>query len=146
MKTTRTLGVFVLSVIVTYFVGSATSSLIIASNVANLGIDVTISDRLGWIGHDLVGMAGVYLPIVVTGFAIAFGVTALILRARPRLRTIGYVLAGGVALFAIHQLLYIVTDIHGLPATRSTLGLGLQILAGVAGGYVFARAGAPQAT
>ncbi|MDA1075845.1 MAG: hypothetical protein O3A63_13940 [Proteobacteria bacterium] len=144
MKTTKVIAVFVLSVLVAYLLGSATSSLIIASNVAALGVEVSFIDRLGWIGHDLAGMAAVYLPILVVGFAIAFAVTALILKASPGLRTIGYVLAGGVALFAIHQLLYLVTDIHGLPATRSTLGLGLQVIAGIAGGYVFARVGAPQ--
>jgi hypothetical protein len=136
----RTLLVFLLCVFATYVIGSATSSWQIASNVAALGLDVSFSDRLTWIGHDLAGMTGLYLPIVAAGLAIAFAVTALVLRWLPGWRSIGYVLAGGVGLLVTHLVLYAVLDIHALAVTRTTSGLATQVLAGMAGGYLFARA------
>ena len=137
----KTLGVFLVSVAVAYVLGAATSSWIIAGNVADLGLEVSFADRLTWIAHDQISMLPLYLPTVLLSLLIGFWVATLIIKRLPNLRTLGYVLAGGLAMFAMHQAVILYTDLHGLPATRTVAGMGLQVLAGMAGGYVFARLG-----
>ena len=135
----KTIGAFLLAVIITYVIGSIASTQTILANVVELGVAVGWSDRLSATMHDLVGMAPTYLPVILVGFLIAFAVTALILRFAPNLRSIGYVLAGVTAVLTVHMAMQALLGMHPLPATRTLIGLLLQGAAGAVGGYVFVR-------
>ena len=111
----------------------------ILNEVAALGLPVSLSARAAATLHDLAGMATTYLPLIAASLLIAFPVAALILRYARLPRALGYALAGGAALWALHLIMPAVFGMHPLPATRTALGLALQAGAGVVGGYLFAR-------
>ena len=132
---------FLISALIAYMLGAATSSWIIASNVAELGLEVTFADRVAWIAHDQVSMLPIYLPVVIVGLLVAYAVTAQVLKWVPNLRLLGFVLAGAAAMYASNQLILLATDLHGLPATRSFAGLSLQMLAGAVAGFAYVKLG-----
>ncbi len=135
----KTVGAFFAAVVVAYLLGAIVSTQTILQNVVAMEVPVGWGDRIGATLHDLGGMAPTYLPIIAVGFLVAFPLTALIVRFRPNLRSIGYVLAGAVAVLAIHLAMQALLGMHPLPTTRTVLGLLLQGAAGAAGGYAFVR-------
>lgn len=102
-----------------------------------MGMSVTLTDHLRATGHDLVGLAGSYLPLIAIAFAIALGIAALLGRYLARFRFILYPLAGAVAILCLHLIMHAVLGVHGIAAVRSWNGLALQVLAGWLGGYAF---------
>lgn len=115
------------------------------ANITELGVDVSLSDRLGAALHDLLGMSQIYLPIVLVALLVGFGIAALIVRWVPQLRTLGYVSAGVAAIWVVEASLSVVgSGTHPLAVTRTTVGLLSQCLAGGLGGYVFASMAAPK--
>lgn len=109
------------------------------ANVVEMGLPVSFKDRIGAAGHDLIGMASLYLPIIAVALLLAFGFTAIVLRWVPQLRTLGYLLAGFVGIFVVDYALgaLLTGGTHPLAVTRTTIGLLSQCLAGALGGYVF---------
>ncbi len=97
---------------------------------------------MSWFGHDLAGMALAFGGLIGVGLLIAFVVAALIIRLWPHLRTLGYVLAGAVALTCMHLLLTYAFDITPIAIARTHLGIAVQGLAGAVGGYIFAKVSA----
>jgi len=134
----RVLAAFVAAVIVAYGLAAVAQTQHVMSRLTDMGMTVTAQDRLAATVHDLVGMAPLFLPMIAIGFAIAFGVAAGILRLAPRWRPVGYPLAGGAAVLAIHVILSLALDITPIAAARTTLGLTTQALAGALGGWAFA--------
>ena len=61
---TRTLGSYIAAVIVAYCFGALFISQGNIAAVTGLGFDVTMSQRLGAIVHDVSGMTDIYLPLV----------------------------------------------------------------------------------
>jgi hypothetical protein len=133
----RALAAFVAAVLVAYVCAAVAATQHVISRLRDMGIEVGIGDRLNATLHDLAGMASLYLPILAVGFAIAFPVAAVVIRMAPRWRPIGYPLAGGVAVLAIHLILNQLLDITPIAAARTTLGLTVQALCGALGGWLF---------
>ena len=130
---------FVVSVLVAYVLAVLMYTQLNLSNVVEMGLEVTMADRVGAALHDLAGMY-LLLALIAIGFAIAFAVTHLVLRFLPQLRYIGYILAGFVAIYAIDFALYkVMGDMHVLAVTRTTVGTLAMCVAGAVGGYVFVR-------
>jgi len=75
---TRTLGSYIAAVIVAYCFGALFISQGNIAAVTGLGFDVTMSQRLGAIIHDVSGMTDIYLPLVAVslllGLPVAFAV------------------------------------------------------------------------
>ena len=68
------------------------------------------------------------------------------IRKKPHLRALGYVLAGFVAMIAMIAMpviMKLVLGLSGIAPTRTIVGLLAQGLAGGAGGYLFCRLSAP---
>ena len=135
----RRIAAFMAGVAATYIAAAIASTQMILHEVAALGPTVNFGDRAAATLHDLAGMAIAYLPLIGASLLIAFPVAALLLRYVPLPRALGYALAGGAALWALHLIMIGLLGMHPLPATRSALGLSLQAGAGLFGGYVFAR-------
>ena len=125
--------------LVTYILAITAASQGVLGWLESLGREISIGDRLGYIGHDLAGMLMPYGAIILVAMAIAFGVVAMIVRALPNLRVLGYVLGGFVAVLAIHLTLRLVFEMNPVWATGSAFGLLMQGLAGLVGGYAFVR-------
>src|SRR5690606_35389609 len=130
---------YLAAVLVTYAGAAVAHTQWVMASLADMGVDVAPGDRLGATVHDLVGMATPYLPIIAVGLAVAFPGAALIIRAVPQWRPLGYPLAGGVAVLVIHVVLHETFSITPIAAARTTAGLTVQALCGALGGWVFRR-------
>jgi hypothetical protein len=134
----RALGAYGLAVVVTYVCAAIAATQSVMSRLGDMGVDVDFALRLQTTLQDLSGMV-LYLMLIAVALAIAFPVAALVSRFLPRWRSLGYPLAGGVAILALHFILNQALNITPVPAARTTLGLAVQALAGVLGGYVCLR-------
>ena len=130
---------FILAVVTTYVVAVLAYTQLNLANVVEMGLPVSFMDRVGAAGHDLIGMTSLYLPIIAVALLLAFGVTAIVLRWVPQLRTLGYMLAGFAGIFVVDYALgaLLTGGTHPLAVTRTTVGLLSQCVAGALGGYVF---------
>lgn len=137
---------FLLASLVAYVLAATAATQSVLARLGEMGIVVTLGHRIAATGHDLVGMASSFLPLLIVAFLIAFLVTALICRWVSAWRTPLYVLAGAVAIIAVHAGLKIAFDITPVAAARTTGGLAIQALAGAAGGYVYVLVQALTAT
>jgi hypothetical protein len=133
----RIVAAFVAAVLVTYTSATIAHTQWVMANLADMGVTVTLGDRLGATAHDLAGMAPLYLPMIAAALAVGLLVAGRIIRARPRWRPLGYSLAGGLAVLAIHVVLYQTFSITPIAAARTTAGLTVQALCGALGGWVF---------
>ena len=136
---TRTLGSYIAAVIVAYCFGALFISQGNIAAVTGLGFDVTVSQRLGAIVHDVTGMTDIYLPLVAVSLLLGLPVAFAVVRKNPHLRMIGYVSAGFVALLAMHVIMKAVLGLSGIAPTRTLWGLLAQGVAGGIGGYLFCR-------
>ena len=135
----RRVAAFAAGVLATYVLAAVVSTQMILAEVAALGQPVSLGDRAAATLHDLAGMAMAYLPLIGASLLIAFPIAALVLRYVRLPRALGYALAGGAAIWALHLIMIATFGMHPVPATRTALGLALQAGAGLVGGYVFAR-------
>ena len=101
--------------------------------------DVSMAQRLDAMAHDITNMTDIYLPLVAISLLLGLPVAFAIVRKNPHLRTLGYVLAGFVALLAMHVIMKAVLGLSGIAPTRSLWGLLAQGIAGGIGGYLFCR-------
>lgn len=131
------LGIYLAAVFVTYLLASIIATQSVVSSLAGMGITVGLSDRLMMTLHDIVGMAGMFLPMVAFALLIAFLVTALICRWVKQWRLPLYVLAGAVAVVSIHVALNLAFELTPVAVARTNGGLLLQALAGAVGGFTY---------
>ena len=134
----RKLAAYLLAVIVAYILASITATQSVIAQLAELGIEVNFVDRLIMTMQDIAGMAGMFLPMIAAAFLLAFLVAALLCRWIGRKPIVLYVLAGAVALIAIHLTLYLAFGIMPLAIAKTTGGLLIQGLAGAVGAYLYA--------
>lgn len=133
----RSLGAFLLALLTAYVVGAAAATQAVMSALIRMGIDVSLADRLQATLHDQVSMFATYAPLLGAAMSVGLVVAVLISRALPGWRRVGYVLAGFVAMIAMHLIMRQVLDLTPVAAARSAGGLLLQGFAGALGGYVF---------
>jgi hypothetical protein len=120
-----------------YLVASVLATQVILARLSGLGMPITLRDRLEATGHDLVGLATSYLPILALAYLLALPVAVALANYLHRYRVFIYGLAGALAVLAIHILVKAVLGLNGLAAARDLHGLLLQGLAGWFGGYLF---------
>lgn len=133
----RVLGAYLAAVLVTYAGAAFAHTQSVMARLDDMGVAVSAGDRLYATVHDLAGMAALFLPMIAAGLAVAFPVARLVLRVLPRWQPLAYPLAGGVAVLAIHVILYQTLSITPIAGARTTVGLTIQALCGALGGWVF---------
>lgn len=133
----RAIAAYFPATLVAYLLGSLLSTLIIMAGLADLGMPVTFGDVVSAVLFDWLGLLGAYLPLVALSLLIALPVAAQLHRRLGLPRTATYVLAGFVALVALHLIMEATLGLIGFAAVRSTFGLLLQGLAGAMGGWCF---------
>ena len=129
---------FLLAGLVAYVIAVLLYTQINLSNLTDLGIDISFSDRLGAALHDLLSMTGMYLPIMLVALLVAFSLAAIVIRFLPNLRTLGFVVAGTVGVLALVLFFSSFLGTNPIAVTRSSLGLLSQCGAGGMGGLVYA--------
>ena len=137
----KNLLAFIVAVVAAYVIAVVFYTQLNLANLVEMGLAVGVGVRFSAALHDLAGMAPLYLPIITVAFLLGFGVAALIIRFVPQLRSLGYVLAGFVAIYTVDFALgnLVASGTHPLAVTRTTVGLLSQCFAGAVGGYVFVR-------
>lgn len=139
MNIGRKVVAYLVGVISTYVLGTVLVSQFNIARIVELGHSVSFTERVQTTLHDWAGMLGSYLPLIGIALLIAWLFTGLLLtRFVPRSAWL-YALAGLVGVIAIHQIMGMVFGITGIAATRSTIGLLAQGLAGAMGGWLFYR-------
>ena len=135
----RVLSAFVAGVLVTYVTAVMFYTQINLGNLVEMGLTVDFSTRVQAAWHDLLGMTTLYLPIITVALLLGFAIARGVLTWVPQLRTLGYISAGFVAIFAIDFALGLAFQTHPIAVTRTPVGLISQCVAGAIGGYVFSR-------
>jgi hypothetical protein len=135
----RVARAYLLAVLASYFLASVAATQTVLQRIEAMGMPVSLAVRLRTTAQDLLGLAGSYLPLIAIALALAFTVAAGLGRLAPRQRQWLFLLAGGVALLALHAIMKAVLGVSGIAATREWPGLLLQGLAGVLGGLCFVR-------
>jgi hypothetical protein len=104
---------------------------------------LTVTDRLSWMAHDVVGLQPLYGALTAIALLIAFLASGLVARFTG-LRTIVFAVAGAVAIFVMFTVMKSQLGTVGVFGARGTMGLGAQVIAGLVAGLVFAMASRPQ--
>ena len=146
----RWLIALVVAVVVMVVLGSAAHSLMVQQAwsdavLAGEGAPATLpmADRVSWMLHDLVGLQPLYGGLVAVALFVAFLAGTLVARFTG-LRPIVFAVAGAVAIFVLFTVLKMALGTVGVFGARGTMGLGLQIAAGLIAGLVFAALSRPR--
>ena len=143
----RTIGAFVVAVIGGYLIAAVMVSWVNMQSIVNLGFEITLVQRFDTIVHDVISLGMTYLPLMTIALLIGFLIAAGIVRLKPSLAFIGYILAGFAAVVALHVIIKAVNGLTWIAAVRGPLGLLSQGLSGAFAGWGFFRLkfGAPRA-
>ena len=133
----QTLFAWSAAVLASYALACFAATQSVVGRLGDMGIPVSLAKRLQMSGQDLLGMAGLFLPLIAVGLLLAFLVAGFLGRRSPQRRTVLFILAGAMAMISIHLALQWSFDITLVAVARSPLGLLSQSLAGAAGGYLY---------
>lgn len=136
---TRVLKAFFPAVLLAYALASVIFTQSILAAVQSMGLDVSAGIRLVTTFQDLIGMATIYLPLILVAFVLAMPTAYGLTRLLPGHRAFLFTLAGFVAIVALHLITKAVLGISGIAAARTLTGLLGQGLAGAVGGYCYHR-------
>ena len=93
----RAILAYLPAVLIAYAVASVLATQVILAKIRSLGMPLTLHDHLRSSGHDLVGLASSYLPLMLLAFALALPVAVWLGTRFPRHAAALYALAGFVA-------------------------------------------------
>ena len=79
----------------------------------------------------------VYLFVIAVALLIAFAIGGLVIRWVPHLRTLGFVLAGAMGMFAMIMFFKVFMGTNPIAVTRTLTGLVSQCAAGALAGFIF---------
>lgn len=133
----RLMSAYVLGVLSSYVLASLFSTQSVVASLAGMGVDVGWGERIRMSLHDIVGLTGIFLPVIAAAFVIALPVAGWLSSRKPGWRKAIFMLAGAVSLVAVHLALKAAFDIIPIAGARSIAGLSAQALAGAIGGYIF---------
>jgi len=136
-KAMRTVFGFILAVVVVVVVGAGAHAYFNQGALEALGATFTPAMRVGWIFHDITGMAPLYGAIMGVGLLIAFIVAGIVSSWMPSLRSIVYVVAGAVAVACAITVMGQVFGTTPIASTRSMDGFIGQAVAGALAGLAY---------
>lgn len=131
--------VFLAAVLATAAPGSIVQTQFNLAALAALEVPIPLDIRLRTTGQDLLGFGPAMLALTGAAFVAAFPVASLLARFVPQWRTGWYVLAGGAAILSALLIMEVVLPITPIAAARTLSGVSGLMLAGMLGGWVFAR-------
>jgi len=139
-KIIRRIGAWLAAILTVVCLGVFFQTQNIISRLGKLGADIGFGDRLAMTAYDISHLGTLYGIFIAIALAIAFLVGGLVYKFAKFGRPIIYAAAGGIAilvmLFFMKRAFF---DVHIIAGARDGLGITLQVLAGVIGGWVFAH-------
>lgn len=128
---------FFISAIITFVIASIAHSQFVLLELSDIGIDISLANRLSMTIDDLLGLLPTYGVIITFSLIVAFGLCSTAIKRYTAIPMYAYVFAGtlaiGAALVAMHPIL----NISLIAGSRSHLGFVCQCLAGTVGGWVY---------
>jgi hypothetical protein len=137
MKTIKILLHLFASALACFVVASLFHTQSVLNRLVDLGINISIAERVRTVFADLQGLAPTYGLILLTGLSIAFFVTSLLLKRFSINPILLYSIAGLVAVGAVLLAMHPIMNITMLGGARGTFGFLSQCLAGALGGLLF---------
>jgi len=129
---------YILAVIVVLVIGAGAHAVFNQGDLAAIGGDFTIGDRLSWIAHDIVGMAPLYGAIMGVALLIGFIVAGIVAGFMQPLRSVVYIVAGAVAVGVALTVMGQLFEITPIASTRGMDGFIGQAVAGALAGLTYA--------
>ena len=136
----KRIGGWALGVVTTIALAIIFQSQNVIMRLNDIGAEVSLPERLSMTAYDLQHLGSLYGLFVAIALAVAFLVGGVVFRFAKIGRPLVYIFAGSIAmlvmLFAMKQAFF---DVHLIAGARDGAGIGLQMLAGGIGGWVFAK-------
>lgn len=134
----KTIFVFVVSVVITYFLATLFYTQQILSGYQAIGAVITTQDQLTTFVENFAGLT-IYGVILTIALLVGFLVAWLLKKILRPLALVAYPVAGGVSVFV--TIILIESQLGGgagiIGGARTTIGMALQALAGLVGGIAF---------
>ncbi|BED89290.1 hypothetical protein PspMM1_17580 [Pseudoalteromonas sp. MM1] len=134
---TRVLPIFLVSWLLTFTLASLFHSQYVVNQLVNVGVVVSISDRINLTLDDWLGLLPTYGAIIAIALAIAFLVTAKLTQKVKQYSMVLFIAAGITAFAVVLLAIESVMNIHIIAGARGW-GFYMQLLAGATGGLLFA--------
>ncbi len=139
MKLFKLLFIFALAVVTTYLLMSLVGTQLVLADVGSFGLEVSFADRVSASLHDMLGLLPILLALVSVALAVAFSLANRCIRWFAGSGVFWYSFAGLCSMPAALLLIKYFMGITIFAAARSSLGMFLVSLCGLAGGWVFAQ-------
>ncbi|TMO80545.1 hypothetical protein CWC16_08225 [Pseudoalteromonas sp. S3776] len=134
---TRVLPIFLVSWLLTFTLASLFHSQYVVNQLVNVGIVVSLSDRINLTLDDWLGLLLTYGAIIAIALAIAFLVTVKLTKKVKQYSMVLFIAAGITAFAVVLVAIESIMNIHIIAGARGW-GFYLQLLAGALGGLLFA--------
>ena len=135
---TRILPIFLVSWLLTFTLASLFHSQYVVNQLVNVGVVVSLSDRINLTLDDWLGLFPTYGAIIAIALAIAFLVTAKLTKKVKQYSVALFIAAGVAALAVVLIAIESIMNIHIIAGARGW-GFYMQLLAGAVGGYTFSH-------
>jgi hypothetical protein len=139
MKISKAIFAYLLAVVATTVLGSIAATQFILAELRTMQVEVPFGVRIETTVHDIIGMSPTFAPIVAGALFVAFLVAALLTRFVPLPDRRWYLVGGFVAIIAALLLIKAVLGGTPIAGARDTLGMVSQGMAGLLGGWIFAK-------
>lgn len=136
-KFSRLLIRYLFAALLCFTLASIAHSQMVLAGLEQQGIVIPPAERLQMTLSDWWGLLPGYGAIIATGMLIALSVAGWICSKTGTMGGILYALAGAAAMLSILMAMQPIMDITLIAGARSTIGLTLQTLAGLLGGWSF---------
>ncbi|XQF90332.1 hypothetical protein ACOBV8_00550 [Pseudoalteromonas espejiana] len=134
---TRVLPIFLVSWLLTFTLASLFHSQYVVNQLVNVGVVVSLSDRINLTLDDWLGLLPTYGAIIAIALAIAFLVTAKLTKNIKQYSMALFIAAGITAFAVVLIAIESIMNIHIIAGARGW-GFYMQLLAGATGGLLFA--------
>ncbi|WP_371195701.1 hypothetical protein [Glaciecola sp. SC05] len=139
MKWLVRIGYTLLASIVGFIFASMLHTQSVLAKLTEIDVIITVSERLNTTWHDLIGLAPTYGLIICITLLLSFSVAGLLNKKLKASKHIIYPLAGGAGFLLMLIAMQPILGVTIIAGARGTIGLLLQISAGVLAGICFAQ-------
>lgn len=133
---TRILPAFLVAWLLTFTLASLFHSQYVVNQLVNVGVVVSVSDRVNLSLDDWLGLLPTYGAIIAVALAIAFLVTAKLNKQLKKYSVALFIMAGIAAFAVVLIAIESIMNIHIIAGARGW-GFYMQLLAGASGGLLF---------
>lgn len=130
----------IFAALITVVLGVILQTQMVIASLNDLGANIGLGQSLSMTAYDIFYLGKPYGVLILIALLIAFLVGGLVYRFAKFSRPVIYTIAGGTAIFVmLFAMKNVFFGVHLIAGASDTFGILLQIIAGMAGGFVFAH-------